>query len=497
MAENTTPRVIRAEKAFAPTTDPTQAKGHIIQADWAQEDASKMDYIHNKPKIPSLEELNKQQIKIVNRSGKVYTSQIRVGDLNWTSDLSNPQGGEDLTWGCDYAPVELPTETNDSTTYTINIYNVPSSISYGADFPVGIGVCKPKELMGPNTFYDEYYSEVDGETIWSADWRDTNNYNKACLYYDHDNYDSVTIKNVTWTGPWAVLCGESSGEYFDLYKEFEDSIIEYSFIKEESDEEALGPVHDIDLHSNTEVHYDFPVTELTINTLHKCFSDNINQQWVVSFIAGDIDPIVIVPESVNNKPVKWINGKPQFRSNKKYMLTFKEITDTFYIETKLLSEDKTCGQWILCPYDNQSEGATYGNTILHNLALSNLVRNLQENEMFEIIGGKITFVANAYVHPDYEATQGNITIPNAPNIRIENCIGLKIWKIRKSTSTTELEVHVFGTYIPSSEDTLPNTSLCTDSIFYLVLSEYLSGCITGGGNINDYNYSLIKYSNIL
>ena len=209
-------------------------------------------------------------------------------------------------------------------------------------------------------------------------------------------------------------------EWQTEFNKFKDVIVEYSYENYEGDDEAKGPVHSIDLHSDRELHYDYPVTELTINSLHKCYDDSIAQDWVISFVAGDIDPIIVVPESVNNKPVKWINGKPQFRSNKKYMLIFKEITGTIYIETKLLSEDKTCDQWVLCPYDYESESATYGDLTLQNLTLMELVKKLQENEMFEIIGGKTTFLAANYVHPDYEANQGNITIGNGRGVYVNS-----------------------------------------------------------------------------
>jgi hypothetical protein len=458
-----------------------KAHGHIMQADWNQTDPLQMDYIHNKPKIPtldhlaSLEDLDKQQIKVVNRSGKVYTSQIKIEDLTWESD---PRVGYTLST----ANVPLPAElvTND-TIYTIKLINIPTDTSaLNTGWGGGIGIIHPDA------------TDISDTNMWDQAVL------KGLLYCDNTGgyaNDNIINRTVTWTGPWQVIEGESSGEhsFLSLWTE-SNTLIEYSFIKEESDEEALGPVHNIDLHSNTEVHYDFPVTELTINTLHKCFSDNINQQWVVSFIAGDIDPIVIVPESVNNKPVKWINGKPQFRSNKKYMLTFKEITDTFYIETKLLSEDKICDQWILCPYDNQSEGATYGDLLLTSVFLHDIVLNLKENEIFEILGGKTTFVITPYTHPDYEASQGTITISGVPEAYISNCINLKIWKIRKPTSMTELEVHILGSYIPASGDNLPGTAACTDSTFYLILSDYISKCVTGGGTNG---HGLVKYSNIL
>lgn len=325
-----------------------KAHGHIIQADWNQTDPLQMDYIHNKPKIPtldhlaSLEDLDKQQIKIVNRSGKVYTSQIRVRDLNWIADVNHPDTGEMLTWGCDYAPVELPKEANDSTVYTINIYNVPASIDYSASYPAGIGVCTPIELMKPGQSYDGYYSEATGDFMGAGDWREPNTH-KACLYCDGTRFEPITFKNVTWTGPWAVLCGESSGEYWGLYEEFKDSIIEYSFINEESDEVALGPVHDIDLHSNTEVHYDFPVTELTINNL-VVNNPKYSHEWTISFIAGDEAPIITMPNTTSiNKintqtgdiittdvPIKWLYAEPVFEANHRYLITFKQIIDTIY-----------------------------------------------------------------------------------------------------------------------------------------------------------------------
>ena len=328
-----------------------KAHGHIIQADWNQTDPLKMDYIHNKPEIPvvpsidhlaSLEDLDKQQIKIVNKSGKVYTGQIKVADLEWNEDFA--AGG-----GIAFAPVVLPAETSDTTEYTIRLLNSPTTSEiqqaetrYGfcyLGYPsAAFAIIHNLDILAQEILIKQNITNPSESDLVSAKTQALVMCDNFNYYYNTDGWDIQTeyakalnvagtqIDQITFTGPWWVYCGESSGADIGIHwHAFENSIIEYSYERVESDEEALGPVHDIDLHSNTEVHYDFPVTELTINTLHKCFSDNINQQWVVSFIAGDIDPIVIVPESVNNKPVKWINGKPQFRSNKKYMLTLSSI----------------------------------------------------------------------------------------------------------------------------------------------------------------------------
>lgn len=443
--------------------------------------------VQESPRVPPIWQkiVEDKTKRIVNKAGGKYTESFTLGELTfrassfWGSDTLTP-----TAWvGALPAAVTLPNNTDENTVYTIRTINAKSTTLVHGEMSLGIQAL-PESWNTCESF------------SCGCTWCKEHALFTATSY---SSTASISTNTLTHTGPWEVIFGESSGgmsytEWQTDFNKFKDVIVEYSYENYEGDDEAKGPVHSIDLHSDRELHYDYPVTELTINSLHKCYDDSIAQDWVVSFVAGDIDPIVVVPESVNNKPVKWINGKPQFRSNKKYMLIFKEITGTIYIETKLLSEDKTCDQWILCPYDYESESATYGDLTLQNLTLMELVEKLQENEMFEIIGGKTTFVAAPYVHPDYGAAQGNITIPNAPNMHISNCISLKIWKIRKPTSTTELEVHILGTFIPSSGDKLPDTLLCTDSVFYMVLSEYLAKCITGGGVDG---HSLIKYSNIL
>lgn len=476
----------------------TKANGHIVQADWNQTDPLKMDYIHNKPEIfdgdyhslknkPELFDgdynnlTNKPERFVVNKAGGEYTKKIKFSDLDFqftNTELYDPDDPASW-WGVAFA--EIPGLPSDETIeYSIKLVNGPGTVTFQENTHVWGGVAVLKD---ETAFEDQVRAH---EVIaWIGDYTGYT--------------ETVEYNTTTHQGSWEVCIGEASGgaslaDIEDLKTIFSTADLEYSYSYYEGEDEAKGPVHSIDLHSDREIHYEYPVTELTITDLHKCFGDNIVQEWVVSFIAGDIDPVVVVPENLNNKPVVWINGKPQFRSKKKYMLIFKEVFNTIYIETKLLSEDKVCDQWILSSLDQKTEPATYGDITLPNVELWAIVQGLRENELFEIIGGKTTLVATQYAHPDYEAAQGQITIPNAPDFYIQNCINLKIWKIRASNSLTDLEVHILGTFVPSSGDSLPGTTATTDSTFYIVLSEYLAGCITGGGVAG---HSLIKYSNIL
>jgi hypothetical protein len=50
----------------------------------------------------------------------------------------------------------------------------------------------------------------------------------------------------------------------------------------------------------------------------------MSQEWTISFIAGDEDPLVILPSNV-----KWAITDPVFEANKKYLVTFKKIIDTY------------------------------------------------------------------------------------------------------------------------------------------------------------------------
>jgi hypothetical protein len=112
---------------------------------------------------------------------------------------------------------------------------------------------------------------------------------------------------------------EGFQDFLNFYK---DTIIEYTYEIQEG--EYLGPIHDIELHSNQELHYDHPLTELTINEFVESYPSNMSQEWTISFIAGDKDPLVILPSNV-----KWAITDPVFEANKKYLVTFKKIINTY------------------------------------------------------------------------------------------------------------------------------------------------------------------------
>ena len=84
------------------------------------------------------------------------------------------------------------------------------------------------------------------------------------------------------------------------------------------------PEHTINLYSNKEVHYSYPVTRLEINDFIASYEEQYAQQWVVSFVAGDQDPIVIIPDNVI-----WAEQEPTFIKNYKYHLVFKKLGEDY------------------------------------------------------------------------------------------------------------------------------------------------------------------------
>ena len=95
------------------------------------------------------------------------------------------------------------------------------------------------------------------------------------------------------------------------------------------DDSNKGPIHTTDLESDKEIHYNYPIEELTIASLVSKYS-GYAEEWTVSFIAGDSEPIVTTPLETNETPIKWLYAEPVFEANKKYLITFKKIIDTIY-----------------------------------------------------------------------------------------------------------------------------------------------------------------------
>jgi hypothetical protein len=102
---------------------------------------------------------------------------------------------------------------------------------------------------------------------------------------------------------------------------------------------GLTHEHSTNLYSNKEIHYDYPLTRLEINNFIKSYDTNRAQQWVVSFVAGDEDPIVFVPDNVI-----WAGSEPSFSAGNKYHIVFKELGDYivgFYTEIYLPADDSS------------------------------------------------------------------------------------------------------------------------------------------------------------
>ena len=278
----------------------------------------------------------KVQTKVSPSASQMYSSSLRFGDLDWGSLWDYEQNvGIDEVY-C--SQVLLPGD--ESTTYTITVSNLPDpapSNSYQYLEPCAV---PPKDM----TLMD---SNCDG-------YRWLYNAEHGLFHYDYTyangTYDFYPVNDgpVYIEGPWKIVYGSAymgnSTEELEFLRElYKDVVITYTCRLEEQNYE--GPVHSIELHSDTEVHYDYKVTELTINNLVRCFSEDVAQQWVVSFFAGDSAPIVTLPNNieitsigVRNEvdpvatilPIQWIGGMPTFSANKHYMLTFKEMIGSVY-----------------------------------------------------------------------------------------------------------------------------------------------------------------------
>lgn len=290
----------------------------------------------------------KVKTKSTNSASTLYSSSIRFGDLYWeylfTSGYEQDAGlGGDLL----VTFPELPGDEN--TEYTITVANVPEK-AYDDEWPVYPRACAVPSVS--ETFFD--YSSGEGANdlynpssrlfVWT--WKYEKQEDGSNRYYDA----STTLDPVYQTGDWKIVVGSAymGDDYgdLDLLKNlYKDITITYTCRL--SEDGPSGPVHSIELHSDTEVHYDYKVTELTINNLVRCFPADTAQQWVVSFFAGDDSPIVTLPNNMSitsigvrgevdteatTLPLKWFGGIPTFAANKHYMLTFKEMIGSIYAE---------------------------------------------------------------------------------------------------------------------------------------------------------------------
>lgn len=92
----------------------------------------------------------------------------------------------------------------------------------------------------------------------------------------------------------------------------------------------LANLGGIDLYSNTELHYDIPIAEIRINSFIESYPSDVAQTWTLSFIAGDSDPVIILPDSSDCK-IRWQGAEPIFSAYTYYYLTFKKIRENVYL----------------------------------------------------------------------------------------------------------------------------------------------------------------------
>lgn len=118
-----------------------------------------------------------------------------------------------------------------------------------------------------------------------------------------------------------LISNQALEETDELKNRYKDAIITYSYYDPST---AEIPNHEIDLYSNTEVHYTSPVTALKIGSFISSYP-GYSESWTISFIAGDEDPIVDLPDNV-----RWAVAEPAFEANKYYLLTFIPV-GTYYL----------------------------------------------------------------------------------------------------------------------------------------------------------------------
>ena len=243
-----------------------------------------------------------------------------------------------------YIEISMPDEIPDDTELTVNIsFDSYPSLTNGYDYEMGYGPCEMVGLLynASDSFTESEYGD-GGCLAYCADAMESWQTNTNGMWYTN----TVTIRKqptlyLKLVEPNTGIADSDINSFIDKYTDNMTLCYEYSTYTDNR-----GPIHETELHSDTQTFYSYPVEQLTINSLVRCFPEDIAQEWSVSFIAGDSDPLVIIPNEVTfstkvrnesqliedavTYPLKWLYAEPVFEANKKYLITFKQILDTIY-----------------------------------------------------------------------------------------------------------------------------------------------------------------------
>lgn len=231
----------------------------------------------------------------------LITKEIKLQDMVFDIVLNNPLG-ENIYQTVIYSNVITDHSIK---TASIKFYSLPEGIDQN-DTAMGIYT---EEL------YVQAIDAMNGCLICYK------NINDDALWHYSSNINNVPIGNSDCIVGMIYSNKPIEGAQAEALKNrYKDASLVYSYYDSST---AEVPEHEIDLYSNTEVHYKSPVEALKINSFVSSYP-GYSESWTISFIAGDEDPIIDLPDNV-----KWAIAEPVFEANKYYLLTFVPVGEYY------------------------------------------------------------------------------------------------------------------------------------------------------------------------
>jgi hypothetical protein len=299
---------------------------------------NKVNTVNNK--ITTLE---KRQVKVSRYDYRPGEDTLTFYDASYTSGSSYEGRAYDY-----YIEISMPESIPNGTELTFNLsFNSTPSLSNSYDYENNYGPCEMVGLLysSGSSFYPYEY-EDGGCLAYCSDYSSGGGYGSeydtsGSWYFNEVKIQKQDTLYLALVEPNAGITSENEYDFINKYRE--NISLQYSYF---INTDNRGPVHTTELHSDTQTCYSYPVEELTISNLVRCFPEDIAQEWSVSFTAGDSDPLIILPNEVTFEikirnesqlitdsktyPLKWLYAEPIFEANKKYLITFKQIIDTIY-----------------------------------------------------------------------------------------------------------------------------------------------------------------------
>ena len=364
-----------------------KAHGHIIQADWNQTDPLKMDYIHNKPEIPSIDglasenfvktQIEKSGKKIVTRNC-IATTETAALQINYWEPLDT-DGTQTTYFGCAF-PITIPDSF------------------VGENIVVSVDKLLLDEVSVLSSNTTEYIALTESTEEYFTDFNDP----RCLASNDGSGWTTKEIThNIQSSSAYIIFFFGTpipAAELENYRYKYSDKIsLTYSI--RQFTEIGDDNTYDIVLHSNLETYYQHPVTQIAFQQFVMDYEKNIAQEWVVYFkaaqdnIFNDISTVTVQDFNgiSNDIELFWIGVKPKCLVNKQYKAIFKFITNKFYGRVELLEElpinitENTDLNNMLIP-------GIYSYDKINSLTITNAPTGVSFNLNVEYLGNTVTSI---------------------------------------------------------------------------------------------------------